>query len=518
MPVVSPKPISCAPAAISRSAIAKTRSGGTGPSYGQPKATAITPSQRSPSSRARASTRSSPSSDSSIERLTFWRLCVSLALRKTLTSSKRSRCSSAFSSPCSFGMSTRDVDVVGHVDAPRAPRAASASCGMTSARTKLVTSRRLTPVRASTSMSATLSSVAMISGSFWKPSRGPTSRMRTANGSVVTASITRRSCVPTPIVRSPSPTSTSKRHLRSSTISRSVARAVQRAPSRAAPTCLMQTSKPTVTWPSARCSARASRQVRSIIPIIPGVERILVQGCPADVGQQVALDGEVLLVALVHAARAIDASYTRRPCRTAVTIIGATGALGFGLAVRLGRAGVPVVIGSRDAGRAGEAAGRARDARARRPRSTRPRTPRRRRAPSVVVLSVPFRNQSETSTNLKGVAARGPDPRRRDRPARRRGVAARRRARSASGRARPPSRRPRWSPTACASSARCTRSAPRCCATSTTTLDEDVLVCGDRRDDKDAGRRARRAHRRACAASTAAASRWRASPSSSRRC
>jgi 8-hydroxy-5-deazaflavin:NADPH oxidoreductase len=85
-----------------------------------------------------------------------------------------------------------------------------------------------------------------------------------------------------------------------------------------------------------------------------------------------------------------------------VAIIGATGALGFGLALRWGIAGVPVVIGSRDAARAQEAAGRAKDA-----------------VPGgefggfenaeaatkadVVVLSVPFRNQSETLTNLKTV-------------------------------------------------------------------------------------------------------------------
>src|SRR5690349_20837658 len=40
-------------------------------------------------------------------------------------------------------------------------------------------------------------------------------------------SITRRSCVPTPMVRSPSRTSTSKRSLRPSTTSRSVAAAMQ---------------------------------------------------------------------------------------------------------------------------------------------------------------------------------------------------------------------------------------------------------------------------------------------------
>ena len=41
-----------------------------------------------------------------------------------------------------------------------------------------------------------------------------------------------------------------------------------------------------------------------------------------------------------------------------VTVIGGTGALGFGLAARLAQQGTPVVIGSRDAGRAGEAAAR----------------------------------------------------------------------------------------------------------------------------------------------------------------
>jgi 8-hydroxy-5-deazaflavin:NADPH oxidoreductase len=39
-----------------------------------------------------------------------------------------------------------------------------------------------------------------------------------------------------------------------------------------------------------------------------------------------------------------------------VSIIGGTGALGFGLALRLAQQGVPIVIGSRDAGRAAESA------------------------------------------------------------------------------------------------------------------------------------------------------------------
>lgn len=42
-----------------------------------------------------------------------------------------------------------------------------------------------------------------------------------------------------------------------------------------------------------------------------------------------------------------------------VAILGGTGQLGFGLAVRLAKAGVPIVIGSRDAARAHEAAQRA---------------------------------------------------------------------------------------------------------------------------------------------------------------
>jgi NADPH-dependent F420 reductase len=89
-----------------------------------------------------------------------------------------------------------------------------------------------------------------------------------------------------------------------------------------------------------------------------------------------------------------------------VCIVGATGALGFGLALRLGRQGVPIVIGSRDAGRAAEAADRARVA-----------------VPDgtfsglvneeavlgreIVVLSVPFRSQSETLTNLKNALKPG---------------------------------------------------------------------------------------------------------------
>ncbi len=89
-----------------------------------------------------------------------------------------------------------------------------------------------------------------------------------------------------------------------------------------------------------------------------------------------------------------------------VCIIGASGALGFGLALRLGRTGVPITIGSRSAERAVETVERARvlvpegsfagydNAEAVAQAET-------------VILSVPFRNQSETLTNLKGALRPG---------------------------------------------------------------------------------------------------------------
>jgi NADPH-dependent F420 reductase len=89
-----------------------------------------------------------------------------------------------------------------------------------------------------------------------------------------------------------------------------------------------------------------------------------------------------------------------------VSIIGASGALGFGLAVRWGRAGVPVVIGSRDATRAEEAAQRARAAVPGGDFTGAENADAATRA-DMVVLTVPFRNQSETLTNLKNVLREG---------------------------------------------------------------------------------------------------------------
>jgi NADPH-dependent F420 reductase len=89
-----------------------------------------------------------------------------------------------------------------------------------------------------------------------------------------------------------------------------------------------------------------------------------------------------------------------------VPIIGGTGALGFGLALRLARVGTPVVIGSRDAGRAAEAADRLRAALPDAQASGVENGDAARQGP-IVLLCVPFRNQSENLTNLKPVLQPG---------------------------------------------------------------------------------------------------------------
>jgi hypothetical protein len=88
------------------------------------------------------------------------------------------------------------------------------------------------------------------------------------------------------------------------------------------------------------------------------------------------------------------------PSSDPVAIIGASGALGFGLALRLARAGVPVAIGSRDAGRAAETAERAGSLVPEGSFSAHDNAGAA-GAAETVILSVPFRNQSETLANLK---------------------------------------------------------------------------------------------------------------------
>ena len=83
-----------------------------------------------------------------------------------------------------------------------------------------------------------------------------------------------------------------------------------------------------------------------------------------------------------------------------IPIIGGTGALGYGLAVRLARAGQQIVIGSRKPERAEEAAGRLREAVPGAEVEGLENGDAAKRGP-IVFLTVPFRAQSETLTNLK---------------------------------------------------------------------------------------------------------------------
>ncbi len=94
------------------------------------------------------------------------------------------------------------------------------------------------------------------------------------------------------------------------------------------------------------------------------------------------------------------------PAPDPVAVIGASGALGFGVAIRLARAGVPIAIGSREQARAEETAERA--------RTTVPDGTFSAHdnagavaAAGAVILSVPFRNQSETLANLKDALVPG---------------------------------------------------------------------------------------------------------------
>jgi 8-hydroxy-5-deazaflavin:NADPH oxidoreductase len=83
-----------------------------------------------------------------------------------------------------------------------------------------------------------------------------------------------------------------------------------------------------------------------------------------------------------------------------IPIIGGTGALGRGLALRLARSGHSVVIGSRSAERAADAAGRVRAVAAGAKVEGSINEQAARRGP-IVFLTVPFRAQSENLNNLR---------------------------------------------------------------------------------------------------------------------
>src|SRR5919197_951146 len=87
--------------------------------------------------------------------------------------------------------------------------------------------------------------------------------------------------------------------------------------------------------------------------------------------------------------------------REEIPIIGGTGALGFGLALRWARAERAIVIGSRSPERAAEAAERVRAAAPGADVEGLENAEAARRGP-IVFLTVPFRAQSETLQNLAG--------------------------------------------------------------------------------------------------------------------
>jgi 8-hydroxy-5-deazaflavin:NADPH oxidoreductase len=86
----------------------------------------------------------------------------------------------------------------------------------------------------------------------------------------------------------------------------------------------------------------------------------------------------------------------------AIPIVGGTGALGYGLAVRWAKVGQPLVIGSRSAERAEEAASRLRDAVPEAEVEGLQNEEAAQRGP-IVFLTVPFRAQSENLNNLRSV-------------------------------------------------------------------------------------------------------------------
>jgi 8-hydroxy-5-deazaflavin:NADPH oxidoreductase len=89
-----------------------------------------------------------------------------------------------------------------------------------------------------------------------------------------------------------------------------------------------------------------------------------------------------------------------------IPIIGGTGALGSGLAMRWARAGRPVVIGSRSVERAEEAAARVRASAADAEVEGHANEDAARRGP-IVFLTVPFRAQSENLNNLRAALEPG---------------------------------------------------------------------------------------------------------------
>src|SRR5580693_1254987 len=182
IPVVSPNETESAPSATARLATPTTRCTGTSPSYGQPHAVETITWQVAPAWCAWSMRTAMSSSDSSVLRFTFLRLCVSEA--DTTASSSVNPASSARAAPREFGTRAEYLTPGVRVTC-RQTSSASAICGMALGCTKDTASIRCTPVPDRVLISSTLAPVGTGS-SFCRPSLGPTSRSDIRSGRSLT--------------------------------------------------------------------------------------------------------------------------------------------------------------------------------------------------------------------------------------------------------------------------------------------------------------------------------------------
>src|SRR5918995_6133251 len=167
--MVSARTISPAPAATSRSAMSATTPASTSPSNGQPNEQLIVALVgRSATPRIRSTRTAASSSDA----FPFRWLKDSVAAKVTVTRS--SPVAASRSQPRSLSTSPES-------SASTSPTAATTSsapaiCGTRSGLTKLTASIRGSPAAASRRTSSARVSCASVPGSFWSPSRGPTSQ------------------------------------------------------------------------------------------------------------------------------------------------------------------------------------------------------------------------------------------------------------------------------------------------------------------------------------------------------
>jgi 8-hydroxy-5-deazaflavin:NADPH oxidoreductase len=127
---------------------------------------------------------------------------------------------------------------------------------------------------------------------------------------------------------------------------------------------------------------------------------ILLRKTGSTLASRIAAAGTAHILAAVPSAPPTGPAAGSAASLDPVCVLGASGALGFGLAIRLGEASVPIVIGSREAERAERTAKRAARAAPDGSFSGFENADAVARA-QTVILCVPFRSQSETLTNIR---------------------------------------------------------------------------------------------------------------------